>query len=228
MKPAPQHDLEAAERRRQDRPIWRTGLLLSLAFHLLIFLGWKGAVIPESPFSARGPRAGDYRAAGGSMEAFNLSIPASRPLIRPPAPLAVEVEVEPVVIESDPAPDPSSVLGEAPGRGTGTGSGDATGDGPGRGAGGDADEGRYRLEPPTPRGMIIPPANKNLKGTTVEVWVFVNEQGRVVPDSTRLNPPTKDRSFNERLIREASEWVFRPASREGRAVASWFPYQISM
>jgi hypothetical protein len=76
--------------------------------------------------------------------------------------------------------------------------------------------------------MIIPPANKNLKGTMVEVWVFVDERGRVVADSTRLNPPTKDRGFNERLIREASEWVFRPATQAGQAVASWFPYQISM
>ena len=89
-------------------------------------------------------------------------------------------------------------------------------------------EGRFRLVPPTPRGMIIPPANDALRGTTVEVWVFVDEQGRGVPDSTRLNPPTKDRRFNQRLIREASEWVFRPAQQAGKAVASWFPYQISM
>ncbi|HKJ02024.1 MAG TPA: hypothetical protein VJ997_06200 [Longimicrobiales bacterium] len=228
MKPVPEYHVEAVERRRQERKIWRTGLLLSLVVHLLLFLEWQGPVIPDSPFSARGPRAGDYRAAGGSMEAMNLSVPASRPIIRPPVPLAVEIEVEPVVIAADPAPDPASVLGEAPGRGTGTGSGDASGAGPGRGGGGNADEGLYRLEPPTPRGMIIPPANKNLKGTTVEVWVFVNEQGRVVPDSTRLNPPTKDGGFNQRLMREAAEWVFRPATKAGQAVASWFPYQISM
>ena len=228
MQPAPEYHVTVTERRRQERSIWRTGLLLSLAVHLMLFMGWKGTVIPDSPFAARGPKAGDYRAAGGSMEAMNLSIPASRPIIRPPVPLAVEIEVEPVVIAADPAPDPASVLGEAPGRGTGTGTGDATGAGPGRGAGGNADEGRYRLEPPTPRGMIIPPANKNLKGTTVEVWVFVDAAGKVVADSTRLNPPTKDRGFNQRLIREASEWVFRPATKAGQAVASWFPYQISM
>ena len=220
--------MDAQERRRRERKFWRMGLLLSVAVHLLLFLGWQGPVIPDSPFSARGPRAGDYRAAGGSMDAMNLAIPASRPIIRPPVPLAVEVELEPVVIAAEPAPTPASVLGAAPGRCTGTGTGPASGAGDGRGAGGNADEGRYRLEPPTPRGMIIPPANKNLKGTTVEVWVFVNEQGRVVPDSTRLNPPTKDRGFNQRLIREASEWVFRPATRAGQAVASWFPYQISM
>jgi hypothetical protein len=76
--------------------------------------------------------------------------------------------------------------------------------------------------------MIIPPSNRTLRGTTVEVWVFVDEAGKVIPDSTRLNPPTKDRGFNQRLIREAAEWVFRPAMQAGKPVASWFPYQISM
>lgn len=218
------------QRRRQERKIWRTGFLVSVLLHLVIFVGWRGTVIPQSPFSARGPQAGDYRPAGGSMQAMNLAIPASRPIIRPPVPLALAVEVEPVVIEAEPLPDPSTILASLPGSGTGagSGSGSAVGPGDGRGGGGDADEGRYRMEPAAPRGMIIPPANRNLKGTTVEVWVFVDEAGKVVPDSTRLNPPTRDRGFNQRLIREAAEWVFRPATRAGQAVASWFPYQISM
>ena len=228
MKAPITHQLNAGERRRLERRIWRTGVLLSLAGHLVLFWGWRGTVIPASPFSAAGPRAGDYRAAGGSMQAMNLSIPPSRPIVRPPVPLAVEVEVEPVVIESDALPDPSAVLGAAPGTGSGTGTGTSVGPGTGRGDGGNAAEGRFTVVPPTPRGMIIPPANDALKGTTVEVWVFVNAEGRVVPDSTRLNPPTKDRRFNQRLIREASEWVFKPATRAGEAVASWFPYQISM
>jgi len=228
MDVVPTYELGTRERRRQDRKIWRMGILISVMFHLLLFIGWKGTVIPPSPFSASGPKAGDSRAAGGSMHAMNLSIPASRPLIRPPAPLAVQVVLEQVVIEADPSPDRNAVLGERPGDGTGTGSGSADGPGPGRGGGGNADEGEYRLEPPTPRGLIIPPANKSLKGTTVEVWVFVNAEGKVVPDSTRLNPPTKDRGFNQRIVREAAEWVFRPATRAGQPVASWFPYQISM
>jgi hypothetical protein len=101
-------------------------------------------------------------------------------------------------------------------------------DGQGEGAGGDAAEGNNRVRPPSPRGMIIPPANDELRGTTVAVWVFVNERGRVVPDSTRLDPPTRDRDFNRRLIREAAEWIFRPATKGGEPVASWFPYEISM
>lgn len=74
----------------------------------------------------------------------------------------------------------------------------------------------------------MPPANDKLKGREVEVWVFVDERGRVVPDSTRLEPPTSDRDFNRRLIREASQWVFEPARQGGKPVASWFPYTISM
>ena len=218
------HDLQANDRRRRERTVWRTGLLLSVLVHLFIFLGWRGPVIPMSPFAAAGPRAGDNRAARGSMQALNMSVPPSRPIIRPPRPLAVSVEIEPVEFEDSETLDPSSVLGDAPGDDEGPGLETGTGEGDG----GTAEEGLYRLQPPSPRGMIIPPANENLKGTTVEVWVFVDERGRVVPDSTRLNPPTRDRGFNQRLIREAAEWVFRPAVQGGKPVASWFPYQISM
>jgi hypothetical protein len=218
------HHPEVKERRRRERRIWRTALLLSLAVHLFLFIGWKGQVIPLSPFAAAGPRAGDDRAAKGSMQAMNLPRPPSPRIIRPPAPLEVTIEVEPVEFDMEPEIDPASVMGDDPGAGEAPG----LPDGVGKGDGGNAAEGRFHLNPPQPRGMIIPPANKSLKGTTVEVWVFVDERGRVVPDSTRLNPPTRDKSFNQRLIREASEWVFRPATKGGQAVASWFPYQISM
>jgi hypothetical protein len=56
----------------------------------------------------------------------------------------------------------------------------------------------------------------------------VDEVGRVVADSTQLRPPTSDRGFNERILREAAEWIFAPARRGGEPVASWFPYRISM
>jgi hypothetical protein len=120
--------------------------------------------------------------------------------------------------------DPASVLGDEPGLLEGPG----LENGAGRGDGGNAEDGLFRLQPATPRGMIIPPTNRDLRGTEVQVWVFVNERGRVVADSTRLDPPTRDGGFNRRLIREASEWVFRPAVRQGKPVASWFPYKISM
>lgn len=86
----------------------------------------------------------------------------------------------------------------------------------------------FRPEPPSPRGMIIPPTNRDLRGTEVGIWVFVDETGRVVADSTWLEPPTRDDGFNRRLIREAATWLFRPARQNGQPVPAWFSYRIIM
>jgi len=217
-------EMTARERRRRDRSVWRVGLLASVLLHLLVFFAWRGVVIPESPMAAAGPAAGDSRAAAGSMQALNVRTPPSKPIVPPSIPLPTELAVEPIEFVEEVDIEPASVAGDAPGQleapglDTGTGLGD----------GGNSDEGLYRLQPPVPRGMIIPPDNDRLRGTEVQVWVFVDEAGRVVPDSTRLDPSTRDGDFNRRLIREASEWVFRPAQRDGEAVASWFPYRIRM
>ena len=145
-------------------------------------------------------------------------------MMPPPIPIPTLADIEPVEFVQEEEIDAASVLGERPGTDEGPGLETGTG----LGDGGTAEEGFFRLQPPSPRGMIIPPTNRELRGTTVQVWVFVNEQGRVVADSTRLEPPTRDRDFNNQLIREAAEWVFRPAVKEGEAVASWYPYTISM
>jgi hypothetical protein len=193
-------------------------------FHLLVLFVWRGNVIPESPFAAAGPRSGDMRAAAGGMQSLTIHTPPPEPIIPPPDPIAVELEVEPIEFDETVELDMASVLGEKPGELEGPGL--ETGDG--KGDGGNAEEGLFRLQPAQPRGMIIPPTNRDLRGTEVQVWVFVDASGQVVPDSTRLDPPTRDRGFNRQLIREAAEWVFRPAIDQGRPVASWFPYRISM
>ena len=219
-----QPDISARDRRRRERTIWRRGLLVSALLHVVVLFGWRGNVLPLSPFAAAGPRAGDDRAAAGSLQAINVRTPPPRPIVPPLVPLPTELLIDPVEFDEAVELDPAAVLGDMPGLGdvpgleTGSGLGD----------GGNADQGRYRIEPASPRGMIIPPANRGLRGTEVQVWVFVDEVGGVVADSTRLDPPTRDRDFNRRLIREAAEWSFRPARQEGRAVASWFPYKISM
>lgn len=218
------HDISARDRRQRDRKIWRTGLLVSGLLHMLIFLGWRDAVIPLSPFAAAGPRAGDNRAASGALQALNVRTPPPVPVVPPPIPVEVAVEVEPVEFEPDVEFDVASVLGEEPGLDDGPG----LENGPGEGDGGTADEGLFEIQPATPRGMIIPPTNRSLRGTEVQVWVFVDERGRVVADSTRLDPPTRDGGFNRRLVREAADWSFRPAIDRGRAIASWFPYRIRM
>ena len=216
----------ARDRRRRERNVWRSALLVSVLVHVVVLLVWRGTVMPPSPMAAAGPRTGDDRAAPGALQAVNVRTPTTVPRVPPkvPVPADIQIQLDSIEIEVIQEFDPASVLGDqagldaSPGLPGGTGTGD----------GGNAETGRFRLEPASPRGMIIPPANRDLRGTEIQVWVFVDEAGRVVADSTRLDPPTRDRDFNRRLVREASEWVFRPAQQDGRAVASWFPYRIRM
>lgn len=212
------------ERRRQERTIWRRSFALALALHLAVFLLWKGDRPLLSPFSAAGPRAGDDRAAAGAMQAMQLRTPQRAPIVPPEIPLPTLDPVEPIEFEEETGLESLSMAGLD----LGTLDGPGREDGTGRGDGGTADEGLYRMTPPNPRGMIIPPSSDRLKGRDVEVWLFVDATGRVVPDSTVLRPPTSDRDYNRRLIREAAEWVFEPARQGGKPIAAWTSYRISM
>lgn len=225
------------DRRRHERKFWAFGALLSIVLHLLLLLVGNTGGGPEDPFSAAGPREQDDRAAEGAMRAVAFS--SAPPATSVPVPVPVAEVVEP---EPDPEPDPQPVREPEveeppvtpPGQGTTTGTDPAqsaaagVAGATGRGDGGTSDEGRFRLVPATPRGLIIPPTNRSLRGQQIQVWVYVNEQGRVVSDSTRLEPPTRDNRFNEQIRAEASQWIFQPAQQGGRPVASWFPYTISL
>lgn len=211
------------ERRDSERSVWRIGLALSVLLHVLAFVLWPSGDIEVSPYAAAGPRSGDPAAAGGSMQAVNVPSSSPEPIVPPQVPTPTMQPVEEVQFDEPAATDPSEILGQRPGT-----EGPGLEDGTGRGDAGTADEGMYRRIPPSPRGMIVPPSNEDLEGQRIEVWVFVNENGEVVKDSTRLDPPTGDDDFDERLIEEASEWVFEPAREGGEAVAAWFPYTISM
>ena len=220
---------------RKYRRALRLGLVLSLLAHAALFLLFDASSLPPSPFAAAGERRGDIRAAaGGGMHAIDFRAPQeSRPTPTPveevePAPTEVEPperdleEVDlPTVALADRLrlPGASGPL-RGPGRVEGTGLGD----------GGTEAEGRFRVVPPRPRGMILPPSERpdDVRGREVEVWVFVNASGKVVPDSTRLNPSTGDRGFDRRLREHASGWVFEAARDEGRPVAEWFRYTIVM
>lgn len=211
------------ERRRIERKVWVRAFLVSLVAHILILLMYDAPPVRPSPFAAAGPRAGDALAAAGGMQTINVRTRPATPLIPPPEPLAVEVEVDPIEFDEEPSFDPAALAGaasalEGPGLEDGTGEGD----------GGTAEEGLFRLTPPSPRGMILPPENDALKGNEVEIWVFVDARGRVVPDSTFLRPPTRDGSYNRRLIEEAAQWIFTPAMKGGEPVATWYHYAFSM
>jgi hypothetical protein len=223
------------ERRGRERRVWRNALLLSVLFHALIFLFGSRREL-QLPSSAAGPDNANDFAASGAMTAVALSSAPPAAIVRPPPPVfeADVPETEP--IPPEPFPEVSLDLPDIRDPGVGSTTGTDPGDTPdvgipgavGAGNAGTAERGLSGLVPPSPRGMIIPPTNGKLRGSQIEVWVFVDEQGRVVPDSTRLQPPTSDRGFNEQLVGEAAQWVFEPARQNGAPVAAWFPYTISM
>jgi len=237
VKSAPrQAHQDVASRRSRERRIWRRAFLLSLGLHALLFLVGPLGTIPISPSGAAGPERGDDVAAEGYLEVVALQSAPPDAALPVPIPTLDLVLPEPETVEPDASPDIALDLPEVPEPGTGLTVGADLDDvadvgvvgAVGAGDVGVADEGRSRLIPPSPRGMIMPPTNRNLRGSQIEVWVFVNESGRVVADSTQLRPPTSDRGFNEQLVREAGQWVFEPARQDGEAVAAWFPYLISM
>jgi hypothetical protein len=229
-------DESVGERRTRERRVWRVAFLASVVLHVLIFLfGPRGSVL-IAPMDAAGPDQGDNTAADGTMTVVALSSAPPAPIVRPAAPVFTADVPVPEALPEDPTAEIALDLPEIRDPGVGATTGDDPGDLPdagipgatGAGNAGTTVEGRARLVPPSPRGLIIPPTNSDLRGSRVEVWVFVDEQGRVVADSTRLEPPTSDGGFNSRLLSEAAEWAFEPARENGEPVAAWFPYTISM
>lgn len=225
-----------AHRHRQKRAL-RAGLAISMMLHLVLLLVFRGTQLPPSPFAAAGPRTGDnLAAAGGGMQALQLRIPPAF-IPRPPEPLFVE-DLELQQPEEEPpldAPELTAIsveeleglAGHDPGPDVGPGlrTGEGTGDG------GNAAEGRLRVVPPRPRGMLIPPTTDvpdRVKGREFTIWVFVNADGRVNPDSVIIRPPTGDRRYERRLRETAARWLFEPARKDGKPVAEWFMYTATL
>ena len=205
-------------RRRRDNRVWRYALLVSAVGHLLLFLLGGDRPIPLAPLAAAGPRAGDDRPASGGMQAVNVIVPPTRPIERPFIPVLAEIDVEPVEFDLDQAFEESAFLGERPGDDVGKETGDGEGDG------GTGDGGGVTDSPPVMRHLVYPPEGQ--RGLRMRVWVFVTEVGDVVADSTRLDPPSRDRRFNDRMVDEAADWKFRPATRNGLPVAAWYSYLL--
>lgn len=224
MEPRHAHEVSNAERRTRERPTWRRAFWISVLLHALVFLTFPVQSVLISPFAAAGPRAGDNRAAAGSMQAMNVRVPPSTPIIPPPIPLPTLEDIEPVEFDDEPVFEPAAISGENLGLEDGPG----LENGDGEGDGGTSEEGLFRMVAPVPRALMMTnaPDDDRLRGREVEVWVFVDASGQVVADSTQLRPPTSNRDYNRRLIRDANEWAFDPAVRDGRPVAAWFPYRF--
>ena len=227
---------DVRERRIGERRIWRAGLGASLVLHALLFLFGPRGLVPLPSADAAGPDTGDVRAADGTMAVIPLSSAPPAPIRRPALPVVTVQVTVPELNPADPTAEFAVDLPEIRDTGVGSTSGRDPGDlqgvgipgGAGTGNAGTVLEGRARVIPPRPRGIILPPANEELRGRQIEIWVFVDERGDVVADSTRLEPPTPDATFNEHLAGEASRWSFDPARENGTPVAAWFPYTVSM
>ncbi|MSR22398.1 MAG: hypothetical protein EXR92_02465 [Gemmatimonadetes bacterium] len=247
------YDLEVGTRRFRKHPPRLATFLASLGIHVLVlvFITAMQVLLVARPaieaptdlsfldldpvahlgpeeWAAAGADRGDLRAAPGASEMV-------QPTSAPPAPVLPPVS-ETVVEAADPVEQVDLSLPGPVETGVGNSVGTDAEDlgraglanGQGAGGGGTEPRGTSRLIPPSPRGMIMPAANRELRGSEIEVWVFVNEAGRVVADSTRLVPPTPDRGFNEQLEQDAAQWVFGPARQNGLPVAAWFRYTIGL
>jgi len=226
---------------RRWRKAWWAALGASVLLHMAVVLLWRtDRPLPTVAQAAAGPRSGDDRAAegGSGMQVLSLSIPAPppepAPIPRPPVPIPspdAELQltvVEPPQLSAAPQVLGTPLAGAGIGEGTGTKTGPGIAGGTGQGDGGDAESGLYRLTPPTPRGLILPPSDRpgKVRGREVVVYVFVTDRGRVVSDSTRLATSSGDSKFDDRLRKQAAEWVFNPAQKGGQPIAEWFRYTI--
>lgn len=220
--------IEQVEQRfSRERRTWRIGLLASLLVHILLFIIFIRPAERLTPYAAAGPASGDPRAApgGGGMRAMVLRPPVEikipprpeSPLVEP-VPIEIPVEESMLAMNEIELPEPGEGTREGPEEGEGLPGGEGGGDA------GNAMSGLRRLLPPAPRATIFVPMNRpaNVRGREVTVWVFITQAG--VVDSVRLDPPTPNGDYNEELIRAAREWVFEPAMRAGRSVATWFSY----
>jgi outer membrane biosynthesis protein TonB len=225
---------------RKHRRNFRVAFVASILFHVLVLLAFRtNWILPPSPFAAAGPKSGDDRAAaGGGTKVIALQIVQPQPQpeqVKPAVPVPVPVpepEIEEIV--DDPKPQVAQAV-EAPvaavataGEGRGANTGQGLEAGTGRGDGGTDEAGLFRVIPPSPRGLILPPSDrpKQVRGREIDVWVYVTHAGKVVADSTRIAPSSGDRKFDDRLKKQAADWVFEPARRGGRAVAEWFRYTL--
>ena len=212
-------EIRIKDRHRRERKIWRNGIAMSVAVHFLVFFIWKITAIPVSPYMTSGPEQSDRTIDKSSLRALSIWVAPNLPIAPSPIPIPSQIDVQEVKLAQIIDRDPVSVLGEWPGPDKLPGLSDGLGM-PHHGVSG--------WMPATPRDIIIPNNKRDLSGREIQVWVFIDESGGVIPDSTYISPATEDIDFNRRLIRQAAEWLFRPATRDGNPVVSWFTYRISI
>lgn len=205
--------LDAAGRR--FRRVLGPALLTSVAAHVVLVL-----VAGQVRLTADGGSGEPTRRPASTEDAVRaVQLPdvGRRTIPRPPPPVFAaepELSVQPTLesrrlpdvrLASHGAPPPRLLGGEGGGSGR---------DGSAAGAG-------DRRMPAVPRSLFPawdPPAS--VRGRTVTVRVHVDSGGRPT-GIVELDPPTPDEAFNRKLRERVRRMEFRPARRNGEAVAAW-------
>lgn len=209
------------DRHRRDRRIWRKALALSVITHLIGLLLLSVVPIPSLLDMSSGSKQAREILTSSSLRTVNIGGFPNLPNT-PSAPTPVHIQE--VDLDHTIAGDTALLLNEMFGNKKLMGlSGEAMMSGNTNSV-----KGSLSRISATPRNIIIPSNKNDLRGKEIQVWVFVDEDGDVIADSTYLDPAGGDPDFNQHLILEAAEWLFRPATWAGEPIASWFTYRISM
>ena len=225
--------------RRRQGPAATLSLVTHAAIALLLL--WRGAELLQAGGGGAGPRGGGGGPGGGGRPAVAwFTIPAAaapQVLDVPPAPAIIVPSValpDPVKLDlsqlepSPPAANTPMASGATasggPGQSPGSGGGQGTGTGPGAGADagpGSGGEAGYILA--DPNGVFLPPPCAR-GAFNIRFWVEAD--GRV--SQVEVKPLPKDAGCRRDLIAALKAFRFRPArTRDGRAVASIFPFSIT-
>lgn len=212
-------------------------------------------VFPPAKKKAGGGGGGGERnplpASKGRLPRFSLSAQLSPPaaVIRNPNPkLAVEptlvvppniqIQSPNIAAYGDPLANsqvPSSGPGAGAGIGTGSGGGVGSGQGPGVGPGwgGGYGGGVFRVggSVSAPLCLYCPDpayseeARKARYQGLVVLWAIVDENGRVVPESIRVQK-SLGMGLDEEAVRAVQNWRFKPAERFGKPVPVAFAIEV--
>lgn len=189
------------------------GLLVSVALHVALVLGWRAGPGPGITGSgAEAPSASPPdRWRTGAVQAVAMQAP-SREVEVPPAPDPVDA-ASPEVSAPRVAESAELASVELAPRSAGE---------PGGGReGAEAQPGGGSGRPPVPRSVLPewdPP--DDVRGTEVVVRVHVDSAGRPT-GPVELDPDTPDEAFNRRLRDKVLAMEFSPARSGGRPVAGW-------
>lgn len=189
------------------------GLLVSVALHVGLVLGWRAGPGPGiTGERARAPStSADPSWESGAVQAVALRAASREVEVPPPPEPVVDVSADvsaPRVAESA---DLAAVELTPRTAGDPGGGRDGAEAQPGGGAG----------RPPVPRSVLPewdPP--DEVRGTEVVVRVHVDSAGRPT-GPVELDPATPHEAFNRRLREKVRAMEFAPARSGGRPVAGW-------